>query len=181
MKSYLRLLIISLVSISTLSFATDSTNNGENTSTVITSADIPLYSKVFDPARDPFKDVQAAFALAKATNRNVLIKVGGNWCGWCMAMNRFWNNNDTVFQALHSNFVVLKVNDSDVNENKEFLKNLPPLMGYPHIFITSSSGKVLLSKDTAELLNDKADGYSQARWLTFIDKWQFAKTDKIQG
>lgn len=146
--------------------------------TMITKADLPTYSKVFDPKRDPFVDVNAAFALAKKTNRNILIKVGGNWCSWCMTMNNFWQTTPQVFQTLHQNFVVLKVNDSDENENKAFLKNLPPLMGYPHIFITTASGKVLLSKDTAELLNDEKNGYSEPRWLTFLTKWQ---TSKNQG
>ena len=140
--------------------------------TKITKASLPAYSRVFDAKRDAFVDAKAAISLAQKTNRNILIKVGGNWCGWCQEMNSFWNRTDSVFQALHSNFVVLKINDSDENENKEFLSGLPPLMGYPHIFITTATGKVLLSKDTAELLNDNATSYSEQRWLTFINKWQ---------
>jgi thiol:disulfide interchange protein len=130
---------------------------------------LPAYSKVYDDQRDPFKDAAAALSLAKETNRQVLIEIGGNWCTWCHKMDAFLLKNPEVSQALHSQYVLLKINVSDSNENNDFMKSLPPVLGYPHMYVSTAQGKMILSKDTAELLND--NNYSKAQWLSFLTKW----------
>jgi len=135
----------------------------------VNSIDLPEYSKVYDDKRSPFKDANAALTLAKETNRQVLIEIGGNWCSWCHKMDTFLSNNPDVYHALHNKYVLLKVNVSDSNENEEFMKALPPVLGYPHMYISNANGKMLLSKDTAELLS--GNNYSRKYWLTFLNKW----------
>ncbi len=134
------------------------------------TAELPLYSKVYDDKRDPFKDAQAAITLAQKTNRNVLIEIGGTWCTWCHKMDTFLAQNPEVYQALHDKYVLLKISVSDSNENEAFMKSLPPVQGYPHMYVSTSTGKMLLSKDTAELLDDLQ--YSATYWMTFLAKWQ---------
>lgn len=141
--------------------------------------DLPMYSQHFDDKRNPFDDAKAAIALAKKTNRQVLIKVGGNWCGWCHKMDGFIKSNPDIYQALHSNYVLLKVNVSDSNENEDFMKSLPPTLGYPHIYVSDANGKMLLSKDTAELLLDSE--YSREYWLTFLKKWSVNNTTQVNA
>ncbi|MGB1261782.1 MAG: thioredoxin family protein [Cognaticolwellia sp.] len=131
---------------------------------------LPLYSKIYDEKRDPFKDAQAAIALAQKTNRNVLIEIGGNWCTWCHKMDAFLAKHPKIYQTLHNNFVLLKVSVSDSNENEAFMQSLPPVLGYPHMYVSTNSGQMLLSKDTAELLDDLQ--YSPEYWLRFLNKWQ---------
>lgn len=131
---------------------------------------LPLYSKVYDDKRDPFKDAQAAIMLAQQTQRNVLIEIGGNWCTWCHKMDAFLEKNPNIYQALHNNYVLLKINVSDTNENEAFMKSLPPVQGYPHMYVSTNTGQMLLSKDTAELLDDLE--YSAEYWLSFLEKWQ---------
>jgi thiol:disulfide interchange protein len=133
------------------------------------SRDLPKFSRVYDESSDPFVDATNALALAKKTNRQVLIEIGGNWCIWCHKIDAFLETNPDVFQALHSQYVLLKVSVSDANENADFMKSLPPVLGYPHMYVSTAEGKMLLSKDTAELLGD--NGYSKSQWLTFINKW----------
>ncbi len=133
-------------------------------------ADLPSYSKRYDENTDPFKDAVAAIKLAQQTKRNILIEIGGEWCAWCHKMDAFLAENPDVYQKLHQNFVLLKVSVSDTNENSEFMKSLPPVLGYPHMYVSTGEGKMLLSKDTAELL--EASEYSRQAWLTFLDDWQ---------
>jgi thioredoxin-related protein len=131
---------------------------------------IPLYSKVYDEQRDPFADAVAAIKLAGETQRNVLIEVGGNWCTWCHVLDKFLADNPDIAGQLHAKFVLLKINVSDSNENAAFMASLPPVLGYPHMYVSTGQGDVILSKDTAEL---QVDGkYSRERFLTFIAKWQ---------
>ena len=146
--------------------AQESTPTMENESTI----ELPLYSKIYDEKRDPFKDAQAAIALAQKSNRNVLIEIGGNWCTWCHKMDAFLAKNPHIYQTLHNHFVLLKVSVSDSNENEDFMQSLPPVLGYPHMYVSTNSGQMLLSKDTAELLDDLQ--YSPEYWLTFLNKWQ---------
>lgn len=147
-------------------------------SVAIEKSDLPLYSKIYDEHRDPFKDAVAAIALAHKTHRNVLIEVGGNWCMWCNRMDAFLEKNPVVYQALHNKFVLLKINVSDGNENKAFMKSLPPVLGYPHMYVSTSTGKMILSKDTGELQDEH--GYSVQRWLQFLTRWQ-ASTQKVDS
>lgn len=152
-------------------------NNLENSVDYMSA--LPVYSKIYDDQRDPFADANAALALAKASNRQVLIEVGGNWCSWCKKMDTFLQKNPDVYQALHSQYVLLKINVSDSNENEAFMKSLPPVLGYPHMYVSNAQGKMLLSKDTAELL-DKEE-YSKTQWLTFLDEWSVKTTTIAQA
>jgi thioredoxin-related protein len=136
--------------------------------------DLPSYSKIYDDKSDPFSDASAALALAKATNRQVLIEIGGNWCTWCHKMDNFLAKNHDIYQTLHSQYVLLKINVSDSNENKAFMDSLPPVLGYPHMYVSTAAGKMILSKDTAELLS--GSNYSRESWLTFLNKWSIAST-----
>lgn len=135
--------------------------------------ELPEYSKVYDDQRDPFDDANAALTLARETNRNVLIEIGGNWCSWCHKMDAFLLKNPGIYQKLHNKYVLLKINVSDANENIDFMRSLPPVLGYPHMYVSTASGKMLLSKDTAELQDNK--GYSKDYWLAFLSQWE-AKT-----
>jgi thiol:disulfide interchange protein len=139
---------------------------------VVEISSLPTYSKIYDDQRDPFQDATAALTLAKETNRQVLIEIGGNWCSWCHKMDSFLIKNPEVYQALHSQYVLLKVNVSDSNENNDFMKSLPPVLGYPHMYVSTAQGKMILSKDTAELLAD--NNYSKSQWLSFLNKWSVA-------
>lgn len=142
----------------------------------VDSVNLPTYSTIYDDKRDPFKDAVAAIKLAKETKRNVLLEIGGNWCAWCHKMDAFLEENPDIYQKLHNEYVLLKINVSDSNENADFMKSLPPTLGYPHMYISTDSGKMLLSKDTAELL--AGDSYSRDAWVQFLEQWKFDNNDE---
>ena len=141
-----------------------------------TSSTVPEYSKSFDPTRDPFVDGENALQYARQSNRRVLIELGGDWCSYCTRLDRFIATSHVVKDMLHKNFVVLKINVSDKNDNKEFRKGLPRTFGYPHIFIADKDGSILYSKDTTQLL--EKGQYSQARFIEFLRQWR-TPTDDI--
>ena len=134
------------------------------------SAELPVYSRVYDASRIPNADGRAALKLAKETNRKVLIELGGDWCSWCFVLDRFIKDHPKVESRLHQTFVVLKVNISDENDNVEFMSAFPPAQGYPHMYVTDSDGNILSSQDTAEFRENKK--YSEVRFMDFIDHWQ---------
>jgi len=108
-------------------------------------------------------------ALARDSNRKVLIEVGGEWCSWCHVLDRFLNEHPSLRSRLNETFVVLKVNVDATNDNAEFLSAFPRTLGYPHMYITDSTGTILFSQDTAEFLQDGR--YSEQRIQAFLDRW----------
>ena len=130
---------------------------------------LPAYSLGYDPARDPFADGNAALQLARDTQRQVLIEVGGNWCSWCHVLDRFLNEHPVLRTRLHRTFVLLKVNVDEANGNTEFLSVFPRPLGYPHMYITDTDGTILFSQDTAEFLQDGK--YSEQRFRIFLNRW----------
>ncbi len=130
----------------------------------------PPYSTHYDPARDPFADGRTAIALAKATQRRILIEVGGDWCKWCHLLDRFIKSDKEIEQALYQTFVVLKVNVSDENANEKFLAAFPENLGYPHMYVADINGKVIHSQDTGKFLDNLK--YSKQKFMAFLNKWK---------
>ena len=138
-----------------------------------TSETLPVFSRIYDPTRDPIQDGNAALKIALQHNRKVLIEVGGNWCAWCHKLDKFIHSHPKLKKDFFNTFVLLKVNVSEENNNKAFLKVFPPVYGYPHMFVTDHNGKILESKDTADFLENKQ--YSVAKFYDFINKWKAHK------
>ena len=130
---------------------------------------LPAYSEGYDPARNPFADGRAALQLARDTQRQVLIEVGGDWCSWCHVLDRFLNEYPALQIRLHQTFVLLKVNVDEANGNAEFLAAFPRPLGYPHMYITDTDGTILFSQDTGEFLQDGK--YSEQHFRTFLERW----------
>jgi thiol:disulfide interchange protein len=132
--------------------------------------DLPVYSRIYDASRNPNADGRDALKLAKETNRKVLIEVGGDWCSWCFVLDRFIRETPGLESRLHQVFVVLKVNISEKNDNSKFMAVFPPALGYPHMYVTDSSGNILSSQDTADFREN--NNYSEVRFMAFLDRWQ---------
>lgn len=137
---------------------------------------LPVYSLDYDPNRNAMQDGRDAIKLASSTQRRILIEVGGDWCKWCHVLDRFLNNNAEIKKQLHQTFVLLKVNVSDENDNREFLKVFPRVLGYPHVYVTESNGKLLLSKDISQFFVNGE--YSVKRFKAFFKR--FGKKSEVK-
>jgi thiol:disulfide interchange protein len=126
-------------------------------------------ASVFDPQRNADADIHHAMAEAAASHRRILLDVGGNWCKWCKMLDHFFETNTDVAQMLHKNYVVVKVNFSKENENKDVLSRYPKIPGYPHFFVLKQDGSLLHSQDTGLL--EKGQGYDPEKMKTFLTQW----------
>ncbi len=130
--------------------------------------------KPFDPGSDPAKDLQAAMQRAQAEHKNILMDVGGNWCGWCLVLEKTLHEDPELEGLLEKNYVVLHVNWSKENENAKFLKRYPEPAGYPSWYVLSPEGRLLKAEnDTSELeANHKLDqGYNKEALKKFLVKY----------
>ena len=131
---------------------------------------IPRYSIEYDSTSNPSIDGKNALLYAKQTHRKVLIEVGGDWCQWCHILDEFIADHPEVKTILYDHFVILKVNVSDDNKNKEFMSSMPEVDGYPHVYITDEKGSIKFSGDLSPLL--KKGKFSEKLFLEFLNRWK---------
>jgi thiol:disulfide interchange protein len=126
--------------------------------------------KLFDPARDSARDLQAAEAQAQKEHKNILMDVGGNWCPWCILVDRTLTEDAELHALLEKNYVVLRVNFSQDNENVAFLSKYPKATGYPAWYVLSPTGKLLKAEDTSELeqTHKLGAGYNKDALKSFL-------------
>lgn len=132
-------------------------------------ADTRLLPHDFNPARDPVRDLDAALRIARASGRNVIVDVGGEWCSWCHILDRLFATDAELEGLRDRNYVWLKVNYSQENRNEAFLHRWPRIDGYPHLFVLDPAGRLLQSQDTRSL--EAGKGYDAAAVHAFLVKW----------
>ena len=124
----------------------------------------------FDPKRDAAKDISEALADAKRTNRRVILDVGGEWCGWCHALDRYFVEHADLRALRDQHYVWLKVNYSPENTNAAVLGRYPRISGYPHLFVLDQDGSLVQSQDTSPL--EEGPSYNYDRMKAFLMKWK---------
>ena len=127
------------------------------------------YNLKYDESRDPFVDFEMAKRDASVENKLIFILLGGEWCGWCLKLEKFIKTNAEVNSLLRDRFVFLKVNVSEGNYNEAFLATLPAADGYPFMVVADSNGKVLMGQSSAAL-QDGVD-YSVVAFREFVGRW----------
>lgn len=123
----------------------------------------------YDPKRHAEADIRDAVQEAARTGKRVLVDVGGEWCGWCHTLDRFFEQNPKLLEYREQNFVMVKINYSPENENEKLLSRYPKIPGFPHLFILDEKGKLLHSQDTSELEEGKS--YNLDKLFAFLRNW----------
>jgi thiol:disulfide interchange protein len=135
------------------------------------SAKVAFYTvDHYDSARNPADDLSATITRAQTEKKNILLQVGGDWCGWCKLMSTFIDTNEKVRDTVLENYLVMKVTEDADNKNTAFLSQFPSIPGYPHLFVLDSNGRLLHSQGTAEL--EQGHGYNETAYLEFLNKWK---------
>jgi thiol:disulfide interchange protein len=125
----------------------------------------------FDPARDAQHDLQMSEQQAQAQHKLILLDIGGNWCSWCILFDRLTHEDAALHDILEAKYVVVHVNMSKENENVAFLSQFPKVPGYPHFFLLSANGKLLVNQgtDVFERTHHIGDGYDPAKLTEFFE------------
>ena len=128
-----------------------------------------VFREKFDPTRDTKIDLAKAIETASKNGKHIILDVGGEWCGWCVYMDKFFFENPSLAKIRENNFVWVKVNYSEENENKTFLAPYPEPLAFPHLYILDATGKLLHSHDTADL--EMGKGYNLIKFTRFLKAW----------
>ena len=140
-----------------------------NTPTAADIAAVAALNAMFDPKRDPASDLEMAKVEAHRGGKRILLDVGGEWCSWCHILDKLVEGDAEIRSFRDANFVWMKVNYSEENENKAFLSAYPEIKGYPHLFVLDADGKLLHSQFTGDL--EKGKGYDRGKFFAFFKAW----------
>ena len=159
-----------IVLLNIVSFAQDPKPKVANINAVTAKPPTEVFVREkFDPKRDAKNDLDVAVETAAKSGKHIILDIGGEWCGWCVYMDKFFYLNPKLAKLRDDNFVWVKVNYSEENENRAFLASYPKRPGYPHLFVLDETGKLIQSQDTWPL--ESGEGYSAAKFTEFLKKW----------
>ncbi len=130
---------------------------------------VGISERIFEPARNASKDIADGVKLAAKQHKRVILDVGGNWCPWCHKLDATFRTDAAIARILKDSYVVVRVNFSPENENREVLSRYPKIEGYPHLFVLDRKGKLLHSQDTGLL--ETGDHHDHDKVVTFLSKW----------
>lgn len=139
----------------------------------------PEYPKMgpdlYDVQADGTAQIAAALAQAKAEHKQVLVKLGANWCIWCRRLSHTFEADAGVARALHENYVLVLV---DVNHRSGKARNdavndrygNPVAQGLPVLVVLDADGKQLTTQETGALEDGKA-AHDPAKVIAFLRQW----------
>jgi thiol:disulfide interchange protein len=123
----------------------------------------------YNPARNADEDIRNAVIEAQKSGKRILLEVGGEWCSWCHVLDRYFQHNPGLTALRDRNYVTLKINFSQENQNKAVLSRYPAIPGYPHFFVLDTDGKLLHSQRTSVL--EEGSSYNLTKFTAFLEKW----------
>lgn len=133
--------------------------------------------KIYNPTADAKKEIADAVDKANKEGKNVIVQVGGNWCGWCILFHGYINEDPEIKKFIDDNFVYVLMNYSQENKNLELLKkyNNPGRFGFPVFLVLDGKGNLIHTQDSGLLEEGKA--YNKTKVMGFFRNWTVKALD----
>ena len=128
---------------------------------------------IYDPKANAKEQIDAALKLAKRDNKRVLVKFGGNWCGWCFKLHDVFTKHDVIAPLVDNEYQVVLV---DVDGNRELLESYGKgnaEHGFPFLTVLDAEGKVLVNQNTSDL--EDGPKHDPKKVEEFLRKWVATK------
>ncbi len=127
---------------------------------------------LYHPAENADSAIVVALKEAKASNKYVLLKGGGNWCSWCIKFEKFCKEDKSIDSLIEKNFITYHLNWSKENENKAIFKKYgyPQRFGFPVFIILDSNGNRIHTQNS-EYLEDGKGSYARIKVVMFFEMW----------
>lgn len=123
---------------------------------------------------DPSKaagDIKAALKRAGHQHKRVILDFGGNWCGDCHALDKYFHMEENA-KLLKDNFILVDVNIGKVDANLDIAKkyDVPLDKGVPALAVLDSDGHLLFSQKQGEFESMRRMEPSSV--TEFLNKWK---------
>ncbi len=116
-------------------------------------------------------EIRAALVRAAKEHKRVILDFGGNWCGDCHALDRYFHEEPNA-SLLKANFILVDVNIGKVDQNLDVAKTyeVPLGKGVPALAVLDENGKTLFSQKQGEFESMRS---LQSSALTeFLNHWK---------
>ncbi|HVT11483.1 MAG TPA: thioredoxin family protein [Fimbriimonadaceae bacterium] len=104
------------------------------------------------PAPEAAKaEIKEALGQAAKQHKRIILDFGGNWCGDCRALDKYFHEEPNA-ALLKDNFILVDVNIGQFDKNKDIAETygVPLEKGVPALAVLDSDGKVLFSQKKGE-------------------------------
>ena len=112
--------------------------------------------------------VEQALVRAQSENKRVLLKIGGNWCGWCYKLHDVFHKDRAVQTLLNAEYELVMI---ESQKDKAVLEKwqIKP-QGYPYLAILDASGKKLTEQETGSL--EVGPKHDPEKVKAFLETWK---------
>ena len=123
-----------------------------------------------DPAQAK-ADLAAALKTAATTHKRILLDFGGNWCGDCIVLDRYFHDPANL-PLLEANFVLVHINIgySDANLDIARAYDVPLDKGVPALAVLTEKGKLLYSQKNGQF--EAMRRIDPAELTKFLVQWK---------
>ena len=139
--------------------------------TVVHAADAQGKKILYDVNADGNEQIKTALEKAQKENKNVILKFGANWCGWCHLLSDTFKSHEEIAKVLNQNYILVLI-DVDKGHNRDVVGKYgnPTKHGLPVLVVLDKSGKQLHTQDTALL--EKGKRHDPEKVMAFLTKWK---------
>ena len=134
---------------------------------------------VYDPDRDPNRDLEQTMERARNEDKQILLVIGGDWCVWCKVLDRVIEDTNAVSSVLSDGYVVMKVDYAEPglantirrrwSRNGKFLRQFPRPTAFPYLIFLDKNGTLRDSRDLKGM--SLGSSYDDAKLLALFETW----------
>ena len=131
----------------------------------------PRNTPVYDEKADARRDLAKAIVKADASQKNIVLIFGANWCPDCRALDAQMHRAELA-SILESNFVVVKVDLGRHNKNLDLADHfhVPVERGIPALAVLDSNGRLLYAMDQGQFTDARTMRYESIK--AFFVHWK---------
>jgi len=117
--------------------------------------------------------VEQALVMAKQDHKRVLLKIGGNWCGWCYKLHDVFHKNPAIKALIRDEYEVVMI---DSRADKAVLQKWQiKAPSFPYLTVLDTAGQKLTEQRTGPL--EKGSQHDPDLVQAFLDKWKAPPMD----
>ncbi len=128
-------------------------------------------ASIYDEQADAHRDIAGAITQASASQRNVVLIFGANWCGDCQALGAQMRKPELA-AIIEENFVVVEVNLGGYDKNRDLADqyHVPIKRGIPALAVLNQRGALLYAMDQGQFADARHMSYESIK--AFFEQWK---------
>ena len=137
----------------------------------VTNAQTKTVKEIYPAPEVAVEEIKAALIQAAKLHKRVILDFGGNWCGDCKVLDKYFHQEPNA-TLLKANFILVDVNIGRFDKNKDIAKTygVPLEKGVPALAVLDATGKPLFSQKKGEF--ESMARMDPASVTDFLNHWK---------